>query len=139
MYSVEDILAMLNKGEDPEKIAQTFADSLNQAIDQKKKAEEEAKKKAQAEAEAKKLQEAQKRAWLQDILDEMYDWFCECYPDYGFQEALKAEEVMPMLDETMESVKALNKLFEKVPVEKKNKKSVSADQAIADFLKMFDL
>lgn len=136
MYSVEDILAMLNKGEDPEKIAQTFADSLNQAIDQKKKAEEEAKKKAEAE---KKLYEEEKKEWLQDILDEMYEWFCEYYPSFGLQEAIKAEEVMPMLDETMESVKVLNKLFEKAPVEKKNKKSVFADQAIADFLKTFDL
>ena len=131
MYSVNDILSLLNKGEKPETIAQNFTDILNAAIDQKKKNEDEAKQ---------KLQETKKRE-LQTILDEMRIWFQTYYPELNIQCSLKAEEVMPIFDGTAGSWKEFNKFFAKVPVEKKDadKATVDADKAINDFLKMFYL
>ena len=132
MYSVNDILSLLNKGEKPETIAQNFTDILNAAIDQKKKDDEEANK---------KLQETKKRE-LQTILDEMRIWFQTYYPELNIQESLKAEEVMPMCDGTVGSWKEFNKFFAKVPIEKKkdaDKATTNADKAINDFLKMFYL
>ena len=131
MYSVNDILSLLEKGEKPEVIAQNFTDILNAAIDQKKKDEEEANK---------KLQETKKRE-LQTILDEIQMWFNTYYPELRIQTSLKAEEVMPIFDDTAGSLKEFNKLFAKVPTEKKKdtEKNINADKAINDFLKMFYL
>ena len=138
MYSVNDILSLLEKGEKPEVIAQNFTDILNAAIDQKKK-DDEKKKKAEEEAN-KKLQETKKRE-LQTILDEMRIWFNNYYPEFRIQTSLKAEEVMPIFDDTAGSLKEFNKLFAKVPIEKKKdtEKNINADKAINDFLKMFYL
>ena len=131
MYSVNDILSLLNKGEKPETIAQNFTDILNAAIDQKKKNDEEANK---------KLQETKKRE-LQTILDEIKMWCKTYYPELNIQCSLKAEEVMPIFDGTAESLKEFNKFFDKIPIEKKKdtEKTVDADKAINDFLKMFYL
>ena len=132
MYSVNDILSLLEKGEKPETIAQNFTDILNAAIDKKKKDDEEANK---------KLQETKKRE-LQTILDEMRVWFQTYYPELNIQYSLKAEEIMPIFDDTAGSLKEFNKLFAKVPTEKKkdaDKATVNADKAINDFLKMFYL
>ena len=138
MYSVNDILSLLEKGEKPETIAQNFTDILNAAIDQKKK-DDEKKKKAEEEAN-KKLQEAKKRE-LQAILDEIQMWFNHYYPELRIQTSLKAEEVMPIFDDTAGSLKEFNKLFAKIPTEKKKdtEKNINADKAINDFLKMFYL
>lgn len=131
MYSVNDILSLLEKGEKPETIAQNFTDILNAAIDQKKKVDEEANK---------KFQETKKRE-LQTILDEIQVWFKNYYPELRIQTSLKAEEVMPIFDDTAGSLKEFNKLFAKVPTEKKKdtEKNINADKAINDFLKMFYL
>ena len=131
MYSVNDILSLLNEGEKPETIAQNFTDILNAAIDQKKKDDEEAKH---------KLQETKKRE-LQTILDEIKMWCQTYYPELNIQCSLKAEEVMPIFDDTAGSLKEFNKLFAKVPIEKKKdtEKNINADKAINDFLKMFYL
>ena len=137
MYSVNDILSLLEKGEKPETIAQNFTDILNAAIDQKKK--DDAKKKAEEEAK-QKLQETKKRE-LQTILDEIQMWFKTYYPELEIQCSLKAEEVMPIFDDTVGSLKEFNKLFAKVPIEKKKntEKNINTDKAINDFLKMFYL
>lgn len=132
MYSVNDILSLLNKGEKPETIAQNFTDILNAAIDQKKKDDEEANK---------KLQETKKRE-LQTILDEIQMWFNNYYPELRIQASLKAEEVMPIFDSTAGSLKDFDKFFAKIPIEKKKdteKNTINADKAINDFLKMFYL
>ena len=136
MYSVNDILSLLNEGEKPEVIAQNFTDILNAAIDQKKKDD---KKKAEEEAN-KKLQETKKRE-LQTILDEIQMWCKTYYPELRIEGSLKAEEVMPIFDDTAGTLKEFNKLFTKVPTEKKKdtEKVVNADKAINDFLKMFYL
>ena len=77
MFNQKDLYAALQNGENPEKIAQQFADALNGAIAQKKKEE------AEAEA-AKKAAEAQTKARIEaieDILDYIADFVEEFYPD----------------------------------------------------------
>ena len=140
MYSVNDILSLLEKGEKPETIAQNFTDILNAAIDQKKKDDEKAAKKKAEEEAKQKLQETKKRE-LQTILDVMRTWFQTYYPELEIQCSLKAEEVMPIFDDTAGSLKEFNKLFAKIPIEKKKdtEKAVDADKAINDFLRMFYL
>ena len=140
MYSVNDILSLLEKGEKPEIIAQNFTDILNAAIDQKKKDDEKAAKKKAEEEAKQKLQETKKRE-LQTILDEFQMWFKTYYPELGIQCSLTAEEVMPIFDGTVGSWKEFNKLFARIPTEKKKDadKAVDADKAINDFLKMFYL
>lgn len=140
MYSVNDILSLLEKGEKPETIAQNFTDILNAAIDQKKKDDEKAAKKKAEEEAKQKLQETKKRE-LQTILDEIQMWFKTYYPELEIEGSLKAEEVMPIFDGTVGSLKEFNKLFAKIPIEKKKdtEKVINADKAINDFLKMFYL
>lgn len=140
MYSVNDILSLLEKGEKPETIAQNFTDILNAAIDQKKKDDEKAAKKKAEEEAKQKLQETKKRE-LQTILDEIQMWCKTYYPELEIEGSLKAEEVMPIFDGTVGSWKEFNKFFANVPIEKKKdtEKVVNADKAINDFLKMFYL
>ena len=140
MYSVNDILSLLEKGEKPETIAQNFTDILNAAIDKKKKDDEKAAKKKAEEEAKQKLQETKKRE-LQTILDEIQMWFKTYYPEFEIEGSLKAEEVMPIFDGTVGSLKEFDKFFVKVPTEKKKdtEKNVNADKAINDFLKMFYL
>lgn len=76
MFNQKDLLAALQNGENPEKIAQQFADALNGAIAQQKKDADEAK--AKAEAAAKK--EARIAA-INGILDSVQEFIKEFYPD----------------------------------------------------------
>ena len=48
MYNMEDILARLQNGEDPEVIANEFTDALNSALDQKRKVDAELQVKDEA-------------------------------------------------------------------------------------------
>lgn len=78
MFNQKDLYAALQNGENPEKIAQQFADALNGAIAQKKKKEE-----AEAEA-AKKAAAAKVQARIDainDILDAVDEFIAEFYPD----------------------------------------------------------
>lgn len=77
MFNQKDLYAALQNGENPEKIAQQFADALNGAIAQKKKEE------AEAEA-AKKAAAAKVQARIDainDILDAVDEFIAEFYPD----------------------------------------------------------
>ena len=77
MFNQKDLYAALQNGENPEKIAQQFADALNGAIAQKKKEE------AEAEA-AKKAAAAKVQARIDainEILDAVDEFIAEFYPD----------------------------------------------------------
>lgn len=76
MFNQKDLYAALQNGENPEKIAQQFADALNGAIAQQKKEADEAK--AQAEAAAKKQARV---AAINSILDSVQEFIKEFYPD----------------------------------------------------------
>ena len=96
MYNVEEILAMLQNGESADTIAQSFADTLNAAIQKKKEAEEK-QKKADIEAAVR----ANKIADLTDILDYILDFIEEYYPELAadLDMEISAEEVEAIVDE----------------------------------------
>lgn len=76
MFNQKDLYAALQNGENPEKIAQQFADALNGAIAQQKKEADEAK--AKAEAAAKKQARV---AAINRILDSVQEFIKEFYPE----------------------------------------------------------
>ena len=96
MYNVEDILAMLQNGESADTIAQSFADTLNAAIQKKKEAEEK-QKKADIEAAVR----ANKIADLTDIMDYIFDFIEEYYPELAadLDMEISTEEVETIVDE----------------------------------------
>ena len=127
MFNENEILARLQNGEDIQKIANEFADMLNQAnktyADQKAKEEE-----ARKAEELKKAKELQKTADLQDILDQFSLWFAQYY---GIEETLKADDIMVLIDEVQGAMKLLEGLTQPV---KKVTKTQSPDDTLNAFL-----
>lgn len=96
MFNQKDLLTALQNGENPEKIAQQFADALNGAIAQQKKEADEAK--AKAEAAAKKQARI---AAINSILDSVQKFVKEFYPDMYNPEMLSELDAVE-LDKTIE-------------------------------------
>ena len=96
MFNQKDLLTALQNGENPEKIAQQFADALNGAIAQQKKEADEAK--AKAEAAAKKQARI---AAINSILDSVQEFVKEFYPDMYNPEMLSELDAAE-LDKTIE-------------------------------------
>lgn len=101
MYDVNDILAMLQNGESADSIAQTFADTLNAAI-QKKKEEEEKQKQAEKVAAIR----ANKVSDLMDLIDYVFDFISTYYPELAADlnmevEKSEVEEIVDELDRTI--------------------------------------
>lgn len=137
MYRQEDILKALQEGADASALAQQFADALNAAIAQKN-----------AEDAAKNQKVAEKMARMQAIIDEVFDFVDEFYPDLGIpadaREAITAEAMVDELDKTVAELAQLSKflkanknIFGEVPVVKVQKSAapVGNADAIANFLK----
>ena len=106
MYNVNDILAMLQNGESADTIAQNFADTLNAAIQKKKEAEEMQKQAAEA-IRANKISD------LADIMDYIFDFIEEYYPelaadlDMGVDKA-EVEAIVDELDRTVPQIVSLS-------------------------------
>ena len=96
MFNQKDLLTALQNGENPEKIAQQFADALNGAIAQQKKEADEAK--AKAEAAAKKQARV---AAINSILNSVQEFVKEFYPDMYNPEMLSELDAAE-LDKTIE-------------------------------------
>ena len=96
MFNQKDLYAALQNGENPEKIAQQFADALNGAIAQQKKEADEVK--AKAEAAAKKQARI---AAINSILDSVQKFVKEFYPDMYDPEMLSELDAAE-LDKTIE-------------------------------------
>ena len=104
MVKQEEILKMLQEGADAEELAQQFADALNAAIAEKNAADE----------KKKTARVAQKVAKMQAILDEMFDFVEEYYPEMKvskeMRERVTAEVVIDAFNEAVEEVKHLTAL-----------------------------
>ena len=129
MFNQKDLYAALQNGENPEKIAQQFADALNGAIAQKKKEE------ADAEA-AKKAAAAQAKARIEaidDILDAIDEFIEEFYPDMydpDMRDEIDAAEVDKIIlqayNETLAMMGPLKEIIKmKKQMEAQNAKPVS--------------
>ena len=126
MFTEKDILTRLQNGEDAQKIADEMAAILNAA--NKTYADQKAK-----EEELKKATEIQKKADLQDILDQITLWFAQYY---GIDESLSADDVLVLIDEVQGYVNALGDLGKVFAVKPKVKvvKTQSADDTLNAFL-----
>ena len=136
MVEQKEILKMLQEGADAGELAQQFADALNAAIAEKNA--EDAKKNAQA---------TQKVAKMQAIINEIFNFIDEYYPDMKVpkevREEVTAESVIDAMDQAAEEIKQLvsltktlknDPLFQKVMEDKPARNKISRDP-IADFLK----
>lgn len=103
MYTKEEILEMLQNGQEAEDLAQGFIDALNAAIKQKEEIDKAA---AQAEKE-KKLIRKEKEEIVAGILDVIFGYIEEYYPEVyseGIYEQLTAPEVVDAMDEAYEEI-----------------------------------
>ena len=136
MVEQKEILKMLQEGADAGELAQQFADALNAAIAEKNA--EDAKKNAQA---------TQKVTKMQAIINEIFDFIDEYYPDMKVpkevREEVTAESVIDTMDQAVDEIKQLVSLtktlkndpfFQKVMEDKPARNKISRDP-IADFLK----
>lgn len=137
MFRQEDILRQLQEGADAGALAQQFTDALNAAIAQKN-----------AEDAAKNQKVAEKMARMQAIIDEVFDFMDEFYPEFKVpadaREAITAEGLVDELDKTVAELaqfskflKANQNIFGEVPVVKVQKAAAPTAKAdaIADFLR----
>ena len=98
MYTTEDILNRLSKGESSDAIASEIAKNLNEAIKQHK---------AQVEAENAKNAKA-KEEKLQAILDDMAAWVQEFYPSSSDTVLkLDAADIIKSIDTAMNAIDSL--------------------------------
>lgn len=136
MVKQEDILKMLQEGADAGELAQQFADALNAAIAEKNAADEK-----------NKMRTAHKLAKMQAIINEIFDFIDEYYPDMKvskeMRDELTAEAVIDAMDQAADEIKQLVSLtktlkndpfFQKVMEDKPARNKLSRDP-IADFLK----
>ena len=136
MVEQKEILKMLQEGADAGELAQQFADALNAAIAEKNAAD--AKKNAQA---------TQKVAKMQAIINEIFNFIDEYYPDMKVpkevREEVTAESVIDTMDQAVDEIKQLVSLtktlkndpfLQKVMEDKPARNKISRDP-IADFLK----
>ena len=99
MYNQKDILAALQNGEDPQAIANAFADALNAAVKEKAEADKKA-------AEATKAAE-RKVACMEKMLNELIDFLEEFYPeiyDPELRNHIPAAIVVKAMDEARDEV-----------------------------------
>lgn len=135
MYSIDDILKKLRAGTDIDVIADSFAATLNKAQEvyaaEIKAKEEEEEKRAKAAAAAKE-KEAEKRERLLYLRDDVRDFILDFYVDSpeeeeeitAFFSALTADDILEVVDDTSEMVKAFLPCLVsslKEPEEKKKK------------------
>ena len=103
MYTKEEILDMLQNGQEAEELAQGFIDALNAAIKQK----EELDKAAAIAEKEKKLIRQEKEEIVAGILDVIFGYIEEYYPKVyseGIYEQLTAPDVVDAMDEAYEEI-----------------------------------
>lgn len=111
MYSMEDMLKMLDGGESADSLAKSFTDVLNAAIQEKKRVEaDEAKRKAEAEAKRQKVAEASK------ILDAVFVFGEKYYPEIfekNMRGSVSAAGLVKAMDQARDDVMRIMPQLEK--------------------------
>ena len=110
MINQNDILAALQGGADPDAIAQTFADTLNAAIAEKAKQDEEARQ-AKAAAETHK----EKVDYMAEMLAMLNHFLKEFYPDVYDEETAEkvdAVDIVAAFDEAYDEVKRMQPVLD---------------------------
>ena len=147
MVNQNDIFTALQNGEDPQVIANSFADALNAAI--KQKAEADAK--AAEEAKAKKAENTrqEKLDFAASLIEDIMDFLEEFYPDIYDEDMRNAatehpEMLVDAFDHAEAEVKRMQPMFDELERlisaldsdGDKDMKLTPRPNPIEDFLKM---
>ena len=148
MVNQNDIFTALQNGEDPQALANSFADALNAAIKQKAEADAKAAEEAKAKQKAESIRQ-DKLDFAASIIEDIMDFLEEFYPDVYDKDMREAATSHPELlvnafDQAEAEVKRMKPLFDelerlaKALDEDKDLKPTSTPtrNPIEDFLKM---
>lgn len=105
MYSVEDILARLQKGENQEDIVKEFTDAMNKA------SKEKAKKDQEAEARIKK--DAARKKAGEELMAAVRNYLEVAHPDLAAEvkyDATAANDYLDLLDNSLRGIMALKNI-----------------------------
>lgn len=122
MYTKEDILEMLQNGQEAEDLAQSFIDALNDAVKAKDEIDREAEK---AEKEKKNLKH-EKTLIVQEIINMLFVYMETYYPEVyseTWYDIVEASEVVDAMDEAYEEICGFVNAFDDF------KKLIDADAA----------
>lgn len=104
-FNMNDILAALQSGQDPQDIANSFADQLNAAIRQK------------AESDKTAAEKDEKVACFQEILDLFTAFIEDYYPEIYDEDTLKkftAAELVDAMDEAYDEILKMAPAFDEL-------------------------
>ena len=147
MVNQNDIFTALQNGEDPQALANSFADALNAAIKQKTEADAKAAEEAKAKQKAENARQ-EKLDFAASIIEDIMDFLEEFYPDVYDEDIREAATSHPELlvnafDQAEAEIKHMKPLFDELErltkaLEDSDKdlKPTPARNPIEDFLKM---
>ena len=152
MVNQNDIFTALQNGEDPQVIANSFADALNAAIKQKAEADAKAAEEAKAKQKAENARQ-EKLDFAASLIEDIMDFLEEFYPDIYDEDMREAatshpemlvdafdhaeaevKRMKPMFDELERLISALDSDGDKDM--KPTPRPVRSANPIEDFLKM---
>lgn len=115
MVNQNDIFTALQNGEDPQVLANSFADALNAAIKQKAEADAKAAEEAKAKQKAENARQ-EKLDFAASIIEDIMDFLEEFYPDIYEDEMRQAatdhpEMLVDAFDQAEAEVKRMKPLF----------------------------
>ena len=115
MINQNDIFTALQNGEDPQVLANSFADALNAAIKQKAEADAKAAEEAKAKQKAENVRQ-EKLDFAASIIEDIMDFLEEFYPDVYDEDMRKAatehpEMLVDAFDQVETEVKRMKPLF----------------------------
>ena len=116
MVNQNDIFTALQNGEDPQVLANSFADALNAAIKQKAEADAKAAEEAKAKQKAENVRQ-EKLDFAASIIEDIMDFLEEFYPDVYDEDMRKAatehpEMLVDAFDHVEAEVKRMKPLFD---------------------------
>lgn len=115
MVNQNDIFTALQNGEDPQVLANSFADALNAAIKQKAEADAKAAEEAKAKQKIESLRQ-EKLDFAAGIIEDIMDFLEEFYPDIYDEDMRNAaaehpEMLVDAFDQAEAEIKRMKPLF----------------------------
>lgn len=148
MINQNDIFTALQNGEDPQVLANSFADALNAAIKQKAEADAKAAEAAKAKQKAENARQ-EKLDFAASLIEDIMDFIEEFYPDIYDEDMREAATSHPELlvdafDHAEAEVKRMKPMFDELERlisaldsdGDKDMKPTPRPNPIEDFLKM---
>lgn len=118
MVNQNDIFTALQNGEDPQVLANSFADALNAAVKQKAEADAKAAEEAKAKQKTENLRQ-DKLDFAAGIIEDIMDFLEEFYPDIYEDEMREAatahpERLVDAFDQAEAEIKRMKPLFDEL-------------------------